>query len=55
MREEVTHHSFDARKQRQPATRKQNNDLESDYLVCNDELFWKELRVLAEDSAQNHE
>jgi hypothetical protein len=58
MREEVTHNSFDAGKQLQQnesAARKQNNDLESEYLVCNEELFWKELKVLAEDSAQNHE
>ncbi|MBA2875524.1 hypothetical protein [Thermaerobacillus caldiproteolyticus] len=24
-------------------------------LICNDELFWKELRVIAEDSAKDNE
>jgi len=31
------------------------NQIEGTYLVCNDELFWKELKIMAEDSSHHKE
>jgi hypothetical protein len=57
VKKETAIHSVGEKEQSQGPSvvaEKQNNDSSGTYLVCNDELFWKELKVMAEDSLQNN-
>jgi hypothetical protein len=51
LKEETALYSVEKKKQ----SNRSNEAETHDYLVCNEELFSKELRVMAEDSAHNRE
>jgi hypothetical protein len=51
LKEETELYSVEKKKQSNNSSEIQNHF----YLVCNEELFWKELRVMAEDRAHNRE